>query len=43
VGQQDGYTVVFEAQSSGLLYADPATDLTEEIVRRYNAGGKKKE
>jgi outer membrane protein len=43
VGQQEGYTVVFEAQSSGLLYADPATDLTEEIVRRYNAGGQKKE
>ncbi len=43
VGQQAGYTVVFEAQSSGLLYADPATDLTEEIVRRYNAGGGKKE
>lgn len=43
VGAAEGYTVIFEAQSSGLLYADPATDLTEEIVRKYNASGSKKE
>jgi outer membrane protein len=45
VGERDGYTVIFEAQSSGLVYADPATDLTDEIVRTYNASapsGKKK-
>jgi len=45
VGERDGYTLIFEAQSSGILYGDPGADLTGEILRHYNAkaGGPKKE
>jgi len=37
VGERDGYTVVFEGQSSGLLYGNPAADLTGQVLGEYNA------
>jgi outer membrane protein len=42
VGAEGGYTVIFEMQNSGIVYGDPAADLTEEVIRRYNSGGPKK-
>jgi len=38
IAEREGYTVIFEAQSSGVLYGDPAVDLTGEILREYNEG-----
>lgn len=34
LGEKDGYTVVFE--KSGLLWAVPSADITEEVVRTYD-------
>jgi outer membrane protein len=42
VGSDGGYTVIFEMQNSGIIYGDPSADLTDEIIRRYNASGSKK-
>ncbi len=41
IGVDGGYTMIFEVQSSGVVYGDPSADLTEELISRYNtAGGK---
>ena len=40
LGSERDYTVIFETQSSGLVYGAPAADLTEEIIRRHNAASK---
>ena len=42
LGSEGGYTVIFEMQNSGIVYGDPAADLTDEIIRRYNEHGGKK-
>ncbi len=39
IGADGGYTAIFEAQSSGILYGEKGADLTEELIRRYDAGG----
>ena len=38
MGKDMGYTMVLEKTESSVLYAvdDPAVDLTEELIRRYN-------
>ncbi|MBX7101678.1 MAG: OmpH family outer membrane protein [Myxococcaceae bacterium] len=46
IAQREGLTMVFEKSDSGLVYAPPSLDLTNELVRTYNdkyrvAGGKK--
>jgi outer membrane protein len=38
--QQQGYTLVLEASSGALLYSDKAVDITDDIVRLYNASPK---
>ena len=48
IAQREGLTMVFEKSDSGLVYAPPSLDLTNELVRTYNdkyrvAGGGKKE
>jgi outer membrane protein len=35
LGEKDGYTVVME--KSGLLWAMPSTDITDQVVRTYDA------
>lgn len=37
IGKREGYTLILEASSSSILYGDPAVDLTDEVIRRYNA------
>jgi outer membrane protein len=39
VGERDGYTVVLEKGS--LLWAAPSIDITDEVIREYNASGAK--
>lgn len=44
-GDREGYTLILEATSSSVLYGSKNVDLTDEIIRQYNAlhpGGKKK-
>lgn len=40
-GQKNGYAMIFDARSAGLLYADKAADLTEQILKALNAAAKK--
>jgi outer membrane protein len=39
VGERNGYTVVLEKGS--LLWATPSIDITDEVIREYNASGAK--
>ncbi|MBP1642301.1 MAG: outer rane chaperone Skp (OmpH) [Acidobacteria bacterium] len=36
-GREGGYTLIFNKFQSGLVYADEATDITDQIVQRFNA------
>jgi len=38
VGQKEGYTMIFEKTESSLLWAPKHLDLTNDLIRRYNAG-----
>ncbi len=47
IAEADGFTMVLERTDSGLVFAAPALDLTNELIRKYNAkfpgaGGAKK-
>jgi outer membrane protein len=36
IGKEKGYTLIFNKYQSGLVYADDAIDITDEVVRRFN-------
>jgi outer membrane protein len=36
IAEREGFTMVFEKNDSGLVYAPASLDLTNELVRRYN-------
>lgn len=36
VGEAGDYTLIFNKFSSGLVYADEAADITDEVIERYN-------
>jgi len=40
IAQREGLTMVFDRSSSGLAWAPPALDLTNELIRMYNAQAK---
>jgi outer membrane protein len=42
IAQREGFTLVFEKTDSGLVYAPPSLDLTNELVRLYNDSHKGK-
>ena len=37
IATRDGFTMVFDKSNSGLAWAPPALDLTNELIRMYNA------
>ena len=37
IGQERGYTLVLEATEGGVVYYAPTIDVTEELIKRYNA------
>jgi outer membrane protein len=37
IAQADGFTMVFERTQGGIVYAPPANDLTNEVIRKYNS------
>ncbi len=41
-GKKNGYTMIFNAPGTWLLYADKATDLTEDIMKALNTDNQKK-
>lgn len=38
IGEDQSYTMIFEKGDSSLLWAPRHLDLTDEVIRRYNAG-----
>ena len=41
IGKEGGYTLVLEKQYSAVLYAPSSIDLTETLIKRYDAEGAK--
>ena len=40
--KEKGYDLVFDLSSSGLIYFQPALDITEDVIKRYDeAAGQK--
>ncbi len=37
LGQEEGYSLIFNTLQSGLVYVDPTMDITDEIILRVNA------
>lgn len=37
IGDQGGYTLILESSGTRMLYAKPHLDLTNEVIRKYNA------
>jgi Skp family chaperone for outer membrane proteins len=37
IGQERGYTVVLEATEGGVVYWSDSVDITDELIKRYNA------
>ena len=37
LGREEGYTLIFNAIQSGLVYVVPTLDITDEIIQRINA------
>ena len=37
MGEEEGYTLIFNAVQSGLVYIGPTLDITDEIIERINA------
>ncbi|HEY0714098.1 MAG TPA: OmpH family outer membrane protein [Polyangia bacterium] len=38
IATSENFTMIFDRQQSGLVFAKPHLDLTNEVIRRYNAG-----
>lgn len=41
VAQEKGIHMVFSYEDSGLLWAEPALDITPDVIKRLDSGGKK--
>jgi len=37
VAKEEGYSIVFDLASSGIVYFDQEFNITEEVIKRYNA------
>ena len=37
IGEEGGYTLIFNAVQSGLVYVGPTLDITDEVIQRINA------
>ena len=37
IGERDGYTVILENSSSGVLYGSKTIDMTDEVIRAFDA------
>jgi len=41
IGEKEGYTMILEQSESSLLYADDKIDLTDKVIKAYDAQSKK--
>lgn len=41
IGEKEGYTMIFEQSESSLLFADDKIDLTDKVIKAYDAQAKK--
>jgi outer membrane protein len=39
IGSEQGYTLILEVSQGGVVYAGSAVDITDELIKRYDAGG----
>lgn len=37
IGQERGYSLVLEVTEGGVVYWQPSIDVTDELIKRYNA------
>ncbi|MBN1939474.1 MAG: OmpH family outer membrane protein [Candidatus Aminicenantes bacterium] len=37
LGKEKGYDIIFDAQKSGAIYWAPTSDITEDVIKRYDA------
>jgi outer membrane protein len=37
VGKEKGFDLIFDLQKSGAVYRNPAIEITEEVIKRYDA------
>ena len=37
IGQRDGYTIILESSASAVLYGSKSIDMTEEVIRTFDA------
>ncbi|HUJ68040.1 MAG TPA: OmpH family outer membrane protein [Syntrophorhabdales bacterium] len=42
MGESEKYTLIFEKNHAGLLYATPAADVTEKVITLYNQSAKRR-
>jgi len=40
IGKKEKYTAIFEKNESSLIYADPAMDLTDQVIKAFNGKSK---
>jgi outer membrane protein len=40
LGEKEKFTAIFEKNESSLVYADPAIDLTDRVIKLYNSANK---
>lgn len=40
LGEKEKFTAIFEKSESSLVYADPGIDLTDRVIKLYNASNK---
>lgn len=41
IGKKEKYTVILEKNQSSLVYADPAIDMTDQVIKEFNRQQKK--
>lgn len=37
LGKEKGFDIIFDLGKSGVVYFDPTVDVTDEVIKRYNA------
>jgi len=37
IGKEKGYGIVLEMSESSIIYGDPSVDLTDDVIKAYNA------
>ncbi|MCX7975367.1 MAG: OmpH family outer membrane protein [Candidatus Aminicenantes bacterium] len=42
IGKEKGFDIIFDLRNSGAVYVNPAIDITEEVIKRYDAVKTKK-